>query len=178
MLLLVFVMLFVFVLYVFCFLDLFVVGRILVGIEYMLIPLLIKLCSHTHARTHTRARARVLPHTHVHTQRHTHTFSRIQTHTNTKHTVTTHSMKNNINNGEPIFFLKFSYRRRTYGRIVRHVLKYDRCVTVLGCRYTPTEINVIKLCTALVVCICFLGKRDAISRSNRQLTKHGMWGVR
>ena len=106
LLLVVFVMLFVFVLYVFCFLDFFVVRRILVGIEYMLIPLLIKLCSHTHARTHTRARARVLPHTHVHTERetHTHTFSRIQTHTNTKHTVTTHSMKNNINNGEPFFF--------------------------------------------------------------------------
>ena len=61
------------------------------------------------------------------------------------------------------FFFLFSYRRRTYGRIVRHVLEYDRCVTVLGCRYTPTEINVIKLCTALVVCICFVGKRDAIS---------------
>ena len=131
--------------------------------------------------THTHTRARVLPHSHV--QKHTHiytytqTFSRIQTHTNTKHTVTTHNMKNNINNGEPFFF-SFSYRRRTYGRIVRHVLEYDRCVTVLGCRYTPTESNVIKLCTALVVCICFLGKRDAISRSNRQLTKQGVWGVR
>ena len=99
-------MLFVFVLYVFCFLDLFVVGRILVGIEYMLIPLLIKLCSHTHTHTHTRARARVLPHLHTYTHTHiyTHTFSRIQTHTNTKHTVTTHNMKNNINNGEPFFF--------------------------------------------------------------------------
>ena len=61
-------MLFVFVLYVFCFLDFFVMGRILVGIEYMLIPLLIKLCSHSHARTHTHARARVLPHRERHTQ--------------------------------------------------------------------------------------------------------------
>ena len=103
LLLVVFVMLFVFVLCVFCFLDLFVVGRILVGIEYMLIPLLIKLCSHTHTHTHTRAFSRIYTRTHTHI--YTHTFSRIQTHTNTKHTVTTHSMKNNINNGEPFFFL-------------------------------------------------------------------------